>query len=156
MMSFIFYFSFDAVRPVVGALSLFRRGLLCYCRASFLSFVVSSGPCRMSSEPRLFIFFVRASFACCQGLLVSLISHVCALLRSRFSAALAVLGLPLGIARLGSVRYLRRHHPHWRPTCLVSQGSWAPIGRSTGRSSRSVHSCNPTWEMLLRARVDIL
>ena len=74
---------------------------------------------------RMFLFIVRALFACRQGLVVSSGVPVCALPRSRFSAALAVLVFPLWRARSGIVRNLRRPRPPRRPTYHGSQGSWS-------------------------------
>ena len=75
----------------------------------------------------LFVIFHRRRdlFACCRGLFVSLTIPMCALSRSRFSVALAVLGVSLWRARSGSVRDLRCPCPPWRPTCLWSLEGWS-------------------------------
>ena len=109
-----------------------HRGLICSCCASHLSYVFSLGP-------SMFLFVVRASFACRWGLIVSLNGPACALSRSQFSAALAVLGLPLWRARLSRVRYFCRPCTPWRSTCHGYQGSWYRVNWAADRQVYMLH-----------------
>ena len=75
-------------------------------RPFFVFCVVRDLSCVVQDSAVLFVVVVGAGFACRLGVFVSLTGPVRALSRLRFSAALAVLFLPLWHARLGSVHYL--------------------------------------------------